>query len=349
MARLESGPQVEADGRAGTCACGPGVRRPRGGRAARPPTDRRQQPVPRRVVLDLVDAVAVAVVAVQHRRVRVRQSGVLARLLRSHERGELRQRRKGVGGAFAAHRRPSSAGSQASRSTPLIGGGWFSTAWVASGTGGAGTVCCAATVAGRGAATTLVAVVAWVCGPASAQPPPRRRPATRLATSAARAGRPQGEGSPTRWPSVGVRAARIRLPDASTVSGGARMSRVAAIDCGTNSIRLLDRRRHTSSTARSPCATCTASNGSYGSARASTHRGAGSGGDRAHAGRARRLHRGCCGASGAERVRMVATCATRDAANREDFFGMVRATPRRRGRGDHRRQGGAALVHRGGR
>ncbi|HVL84137.1 MAG TPA: Ppx/GppA phosphatase family protein [Pseudonocardia sp.] len=29
---------------------------------------------------------------------------------------------------------------------------------------------------------------------------------------------------------------------------------------------------------------------------------------------------------GAERVRMVATSATRDAANREDFFGMVRAT-----------------------
>ncbi|MDT7607643.1 MAG: exopolyphosphatase / guanosine-5-triphosphate,3-diphosphate pyrophosphatase [Pseudonocardiales bacterium] len=30
--------------------------------------------------------------------------------------------------------------------------------------------------------------------------------------------------------------------------------------------------------------------------------------------------------AGAERVRMVATSATRDAANREDFFGMVRAT-----------------------
>ena len=30
--------------------------------------------------------------------------------------------------------------------------------------------------------------------------------------------------------------------------------------------------------------------------------------------------------AGAERVRMVASSATRDAANREDFFGMVRVT-----------------------
>ena len=44
---------------------------------------------------------------------------------------------------------------------------------------------------------------------------------------------------------------------------------------------------------------------------------------------------------GAERVRMVATSATRDAANRADFVAMVRARARHRARGDHRRGGGA--------
>ena len=46
---------------------------------------------------------------------------------------------------------------------------------------------------------------------------------------------------------------------------------------------------------------------------------------------------------------MVATSATRDATNRDEFFAMTKEHPRRRGRGDLRRRGGPAVVHRRGR
>ena len=56
------------------------------------------------------------------------------------------------------------------------------------------------------------------------------------------------------------------------------------------------------------------------------HRPAGSGGDRAHPPGARRVRRRRRASSAPQRVRMVATSATRDAANRADFEDMVLAT-----------------------
>ena len=47
-----------------------------------------------------------------------------------------------------------------------------------------------------------------------------------------------------------------------------------------------------------------------------------------------------------ERIRMVATSATRDAANRADFVAMVREHARRRARGGHRLDGGRAVLRR---
>ena len=51
---------------------------------------------------------------------------------------------------------------------------------------------------------------------------------------------------------------------------------------------------------------------------------------------------------GVDRVRMCATSASRDAANAADFRAMVQRHPRRRARGGHRRRGGPAVVHRRG-
>ncbi|MGH3614868.1 MAG: exopolyphosphatase [Pseudonocardia sp.] len=104
------------------------------------------------------------------------------------------------------------------------------------------------------------------------------------------------------------------------------MSRVAAIDCGTNSIRLL------------VADVTTASGGSV--AVRDVHREMrivrlGQGVDATGMLAAEALERtrvalvdytAVLRRLGAERVRMVATSATRDARNREDFFGMVRTT-----------------------
>jgi len=104
------------------------------------------------------------------------------------------------------------------------------------------------------------------------------------------------------------------------------MSRVAAIDCGTNSIRLL------------VADVTTASDGSV--ALRDVHREMrivrlGQGVDATGMFAAEALERtrvalvdytAVLRRKGAERIRMVATSAARDARNREDFFGMVRAT-----------------------
>jgi exopolyphosphatase/guanosine-5'-triphosphate,3'-diphosphate pyrophosphatase len=104
------------------------------------------------------------------------------------------------------------------------------------------------------------------------------------------------------------------------------MSRVAAIDCGTNSIRLL-------------VADVTASSDGTPALR-DVHREQrvvrlGKGVDATGALDPEALERtrvaladytAVLRRKGAERVRMVATSATRDARNRDDFFGMVRAT-----------------------
>jgi exopolyphosphatase/guanosine-5'-triphosphate,3'-diphosphate pyrophosphatase len=103
------------------------------------------------------------------------------------------------------------------------------------------------------------------------------------------------------------------------------MSRVAAIDCGTNSIRLL-------------VADATTANG--GVALRDVHRETrivrlGQGVDATGRlapealGRTRIAlvdYAGVLARTGTERVRMVATSAMRDAGNREDFFAMVRST-----------------------
>ena len=125
------------------------------------------------------------------------------------------------------------------------------------------------------------------------------------------------------------------------------MARVAAVDCGTNSIRLLvaDVTGPAGAAARRPPRDA----GRAARAGRRRDRRARPRGDRAHPGRPRRLHRGRCARKGVERVRMVATSATRDAANRDDFFAMVRGHARRRGRGHLRRRGGPALVRRRGR
>lgn len=104
------------------------------------------------------------------------------------------------------------------------------------------------------------------------------------------------------------------------------MPRVAAIDCGTNSIRLL---------VADP-----APDGDDGQRLTDVHRETrivrlGKGVDATGVLNPEAIERtrlaladyaAIVRATGAERVRMVATSATRDAANREDFFGMVRAT-----------------------
>jgi exopolyphosphatase / guanosine-5'-triphosphate,3'-diphosphate pyrophosphatase len=104
------------------------------------------------------------------------------------------------------------------------------------------------------------------------------------------------------------------------------MSRVAAIDCGTNSIRLL---------------VADVTTGADGApAFRDVHREMrivrlGQGVDASGVLAPEALERtraaladytGVLRRTGAERVRMVATSATRDAANRDDFFGMVRDT-----------------------
>ncbi|MGD9529589.1 MAG: exopolyphosphatase [Dehalococcoidia bacterium] len=99
------------------------------------------------------------------------------------------------------------------------------------------------------------------------------------------------------------------------------MSRVAAIDCGTNSLRLL-------------VADATGS-GLRDVYRGSTIVRLGKGVDATGVLEPEAIERTRVGLAeytrilrrtGAERIRMVATSATRDARNREDFFGMVRDT-----------------------
>src|ERR671926_1805248 len=109
-------------------------------------------------------------------------------------------------------------------------------------------------------------------------------------------------------------------------SRGESMSRVAAIDCGTNSIRLL---------------VADVTTGSDGvPALRDVHRETrivrlGQGVDATGMLAPEALERTRAALAdyaavirrkGAERIRMVATSATRDARNREDFFGMVRET-----------------------
>ena len=64
--------------------------------------------------------------------------------------------------------------------------------------------------------------------------------------------------------------------------------------------------------------------------------------------RAGRLRRARSRRTAPTRVRMVATSATRDAANRDEFVGHGARTAGRRARGDHRRRGGRAVVRRRG-
>ena len=89
----------------------------------------RHELVPRRVELDLVDAVAVAVVRAQHRRVLVGQRGPTPRARRPRTR-----RRRGR--ARAAQPAPSRSSASTSgrlssnRLRPASGGGWLGTSWV---------------------------------------------------------------------------------------------------------------------------------------------------------------------------------------------------------------------------
>ena len=160
------------------------------------------------------------------------------------------------------------------------------------------------------------------------------------------AGRARAGGRPGRQPvrrRGARRCSRTGGPAGRASRRGASVTRVAAIDCGTNSIRLLvadvDR-------TPGPCATSTR--------RMEIVR-LGQGVDRTGRLAAEALERTFAALRGyaaaiAERrrraVRMVATSATRDAANRDEFVDGVRGAARRRAGGRHRRRGGAAVVRR---
>ena len=144
-------------------------------------------------------------------------------------------------------------------------------------------------------------------------------------------------------PVLGRRAARPASATSARRAGrrvSAASPRVAAIDCGTNSIRLLvadvDAGRH-AHRRRPPDGDRAARPGRR------PHRRHRPGGAGAHARRAPREYAAQCRELGVERVRFVATSRTRDAANRADFVAGVRDAfgARRRAGGRRGRRGGA--------
>ena len=150
---------------------------------------------------------------------------------------------------------------------------------------------------------------------------------------------PLGDEALARW-SRGGRPARACGPDADRT-----VTRVAAIDCGTNSVRLLVAdvgRRRRCTTSHREMRIVRLGQGVDRTGGSPRRRSSAPGSRWPSTPRVDRRH-------GAERVRMVATSATRDAANRRDFVAMVRRDARRRSRGDHRRGGGGAVVRRRGR
>ena len=112
------------------------------------------------------------------------------------------------------------------------------------------------------------------------------------------------------------------------VTARVRKNRVAAIDCGTNSIRLLiaDLPAPESGPASPLTDVVRRMEIVRLGAGRRPHRSAGRGRDRAHPGRVGGLRRRRSRELGVDRVRMVATSRIRDAANADDFTAMVRAT-----------------------
>ncbi len=269
---LELAHQVEP-GRPGHVRAGAGLGDPR--RAVQPPAHRRaHQPVPRRVELDLVDAVAVAVVGVQHRRVGVGEAGVLACLGRGDERGQAAAARGSASSAPSRATASARAGSQASGSTRPV---------VAAGSRRGACDGRRAAAAARRAAGGLAVPTAGP-GREPSRPP---RSAWGGIVGAAPAGCEHGRaGNGPDAPRV--RALRIQ-PRSESSDRCARSGRLCAaygdrrpsdrrahVTRGRHRLRdELDpaagrRRDHRRRTACPRCATCTARRGSSGSARAST-------------------------------------------------------------------------------